>query len=179
MSGCLYATYRHGSQLHTEGCVHELQTQLLLPCSHVQVVTVGNQKGLILLMDDTGRLSLVYLGTCPEHNPVAGAESTGEVDYAAMDQEHRQLLAKIRESARGQQQEYPGQLSIKAQASSLLQGQTVSGHPVLCAWHRAWSRCVDTGVLMLLPVECVLSASRAACTAGLHASASPVRMSVH
>ncbi len=78
---------------------------------------MGNQKGLILLMDDTGRMSLVYLGTCPEHNPVAGAEGTREVDYAAMDQEHRQLLAKIRESARGQQQDQPGQLSIRAQAS--------------------------------------------------------------
>ncbi len=84
----------------------------------MQVVTVGNQKGLILMMDDTGRVSLVYLGTCPEHNPVAGAESTREVDYAAMDQEHRQLLAKIRDSARGQQQGYPGQLTIKAQASN-------------------------------------------------------------
>jgi hypothetical protein len=45
----------------------------------------------------------------------AGAESTRELDYAAMDAEHRGLLERIRSAAKGQGQEQAGQLAMQAQ----------------------------------------------------------------
>jgi hypothetical protein len=50
----------------------------------------------------------------------AGAEATRELDYAAMDSEHRKLLARIRESAKGQEQEQAGPLAMRAQVRLLL-----------------------------------------------------------
>ena len=68
-------------------------------------------RGLLVLLDDTGALSLSYLGTSPPSSSLdpaaAGSATTGadscgkELDYEAMDSEHRTLLKFIREATTG------------------------------------------------------------------------------
>ena len=60
----------------------------------------GPQKGLVVSMDDTGNLSIGYLGTKPPVNAVlmSGANSAvavnsiREMNYDKIDEEHRALL---------------------------------------------------------------------------------------
>ena len=60
------------------------------------VADFGNQNGLIVTVNDTGKLTLGYLGTkLPSNNVVT---HTREMDYDKMDEEHRRLLQIIRES---------------------------------------------------------------------------------
>ena len=60
------------------------------------VADFGNQEGLIVTINDTGKLSLGYLGTkLPTNNVMT---HTREMDYDKMDEEHRRLLQIIRES---------------------------------------------------------------------------------
>jgi hypothetical protein len=57
---------------------------------HVSVADFGSQKGLIVTVDDSGKLSLGYLGTKP---PLSAVVSTSrDVDYDKVDEEHRTLL---------------------------------------------------------------------------------------
>ena len=60
------------------------------------VADFGNQNGLIVTINDTGKLSLGYLGTKLPNNNVM--THTREMDYDKMDEEHRRLLQIIRES---------------------------------------------------------------------------------
>jgi hypothetical protein len=54
------------------------------------VANFGSQRGLVVTVDDSGKLSLGYLGTKP---PLAAVVSAArEVDYDKMDEDHRALL---------------------------------------------------------------------------------------
>ena len=61
------------------------------------VCRFGTTPGLITALDESGQLSIMYLGTDPPTNSVGGVE-TKELNYESMDEEHQSLLAVIRES---------------------------------------------------------------------------------
>jgi hypothetical protein len=54
----------------------------------------GGQKGLVVTLDDTGRLSIGFMGTKPPLSAVPSLTSANarEVDYDRLDEEHRGLL---------------------------------------------------------------------------------------
>lgn len=67
-----------------------------LPTVPVQMAVsdFGGQKGLVVTLDDTGRLSIGFLGTKPPLSAVPSLTSANarEVDYDRLDEEHRGLL---------------------------------------------------------------------------------------
>jgi Bardet-Biedl syndrome 9 protein len=80
----------------------------------VRVAQFGNLPGLITTLDDTGKLSILYLGTDPPTNSVGGADNK-ELDYEEMDEEHRQLLTVIRESQSDSRVEPKDKIILRAQ----------------------------------------------------------------
>ena len=67
-----------------------------LPTVPVQMAVsdFGGQKGLVVTLDDTGRLSIGFMGTKPPLSAVPSLTSANarEVDYDRLDEEHRGLL---------------------------------------------------------------------------------------
>jgi hypothetical protein len=61
----------------------------------LRVAAVGGVEGMIVALDDAGRLAVFYLGTDPPSAAVAPACEARALDYAALDAEHRRLLAQI------------------------------------------------------------------------------------
>lgn len=55
------------------------------------VTKLGSQMGLVCSLDEEGTLTAYYQGTDPPTSSVLAAD-TNELDYAQIDQEHRQLL---------------------------------------------------------------------------------------
>ena len=54
----------------------------------------GGQRGLVVTLDETGRLSIGFMGTKPPLSAVPSLTSANarEVDYDRLDEEHRDLL---------------------------------------------------------------------------------------
>ena len=54
----------------------------------------GGQRGLVVTLDDTGKLSVGFMGTKPPLTAVPSltGANTREVDYDRLDEEHRGLL---------------------------------------------------------------------------------------
>ena len=63
---------------------------------HVQVAEFFGQRGLISLADDEGQVAVVCLGTRP--TPAQLRDDEKPLDYDRMDEEHRKLLATIRQT---------------------------------------------------------------------------------
>ncbi|CAD7957625.1 unnamed protein product [Amoebophrya sp. A120] len=63
----------------------------------VDVAEVAGVRGMITTLDEDGLLQVSYLGTDPPPAALVNTE-TKELNYAAMEEEHQQLLATIRES---------------------------------------------------------------------------------
>ena len=63
----------------------------------LEVCEFAGTRGLITALDDSGRLSVNYLGTDPPANVVSMVD-TKELNYEEMDEEHRSLLGVIREA---------------------------------------------------------------------------------
>lgn len=63
---------------------------------------------------DAGNLSLCYMGTDPPQQVVSTSEKN-ELNYDAMDEEHRRLLSVIREATSERRTEPTDQLVIRAQ----------------------------------------------------------------
>ncbi|KAF8061317.1 bbs9 [Scenedesmus sp. PABB004] len=61
----------------------------------LRVAELGGSHGMLVALDDAGRLAVLYLGTEPPRHAPAFAEAR-PLDYAAMEAERRALLAKIR-----------------------------------------------------------------------------------
>ena len=61
----------------------------------------GGTDGMILAADDRGRLAVLYMGTDPPLNVVQVVESK-DLDFEAMDREHQELLAQIRDHTAGE-----------------------------------------------------------------------------
>ena len=79
----------------------------------MEVGTFGDQKGLIVTIDDSGSLCLSYLGTKPPINAVL--TQVRELDYDKIDEEHRSLLNVIRESQNENRLDVPEKLIIRSQ----------------------------------------------------------------
>eukprot|EP01039_Chlorochromonas_danica_P000897 gene894-978_t len=85
------------------------------PIVHASVGTFGGVPGLIVTLDDDGRLSISYLGTKP---PVTAVLShVRDLDYEKIDEEHRALLNVIREAQTEGRTEPVEKLLIKSQLS--------------------------------------------------------------
>ncbi|KAG5177001.1 Bardet-Biedl syndrome 9, parathyroid hormone-responsive B1 [Tribonema minus] len=68
------------------------------PVVALAVAALGGTAGMIVALDDAGQLDVLYLGTDPPAASVAAPDDAKELDYAAMDAEHRRLLQIIRRS---------------------------------------------------------------------------------
>ena len=80
----------------------------------LNVCRFGTTPGLITALDETGQLSVLYLGTDPPTNSVGGFE-TKELNYESMDAEHQSLLKVIRESQSDSRTEPKDKVIIRAQ----------------------------------------------------------------
>ena len=69
------------------------------PAMALRVGTFAGTPGLLVHMGAAGQLGLSYLGTDPPTNTVA--TEVKELNYEAMDEEHRRLLQTIREASSG------------------------------------------------------------------------------
>ena len=63
----------------------------------VAVTKIGKVEGMIVAICDDGTISANYLGTDPASNPVQLLESK-DLDYAAIDEEHRRLQQQIKKA---------------------------------------------------------------------------------
>eukprot|EP00741_Cyanophora_paradoxa_P025557 tig00000383_g24662.t1 len=79
------------------------------------VATFGGLSGLVVSLDDAGQLAVAYLGTDPPTTVVGAFESNKELNYEEMDDEHRRLLAIIREATSENRTEPSERIVIKAQ----------------------------------------------------------------
>ena len=66
----------------------------------VAVASFGGVKGLVVGLDEQGRIAITYMGTVPPTIASTGVETstTNDVDFEAMEREHKQLLDDIRAS---------------------------------------------------------------------------------
>lgn len=80
---------------------------------YMTVSSFGGQRGLVVSIDETGYLSIGYLGTKP---PVqAFLSQVRDLDYDKIDEEHRALLQVIRESQSEHKHESHDRLLMKCQ----------------------------------------------------------------
>ena len=80
---------------------------------HMEVATFGGTKGLIVAVDDSGMLTVNFLGTKPPVTTVL--TQVRDLDYDKIDEEHRMLLQIIRESQNESKGEVLDKLLIKSQ----------------------------------------------------------------
>ena len=64
--------------------------RLAKPARALRVAKFGEQRGLVISVAVDGALTLSYLGTDPPNSAVA--TNAKELNYEAMDEEHRRLL---------------------------------------------------------------------------------------
>lgn len=87
--------------------------RLPAPPVYMTVSAFGGQRGLVVTIDDTGYLTISYLGTKP---PVQAVLSqVRDLDYDKIDEEHRALLQIIRDSQSDQKHESQDRLLMKCQ----------------------------------------------------------------
>jgi Bardet-Biedl syndrome 9 protein len=86
----------------------------------VKVVTINNTKGLLVLMNERGAVSICYLGTTPPANSVTNTNQTKELNYEAMDEEHKKLLKLIKQANTDTLQEPKDKLVMKVHPSNAL-----------------------------------------------------------
>eukprot|EP00698_Gefionella_okellyi_P022861 TRINITY_DN7657_c0_g1_i1.p1 TRINITY_DN7657_c0_g1~~TRINITY_DN7657_c0_g1_i1.p1 ORF type:complete len:857 (+),score=195.62 TRINITY_DN7657_c0_g1_i1:219-2789(+) len=67
----------------------------------VRIGKFGGVNGMIVTLDDTGRVRISYLGTDAATSGVAAADAR-DLDYEAMNREHRELSRTIRDAMTGQ-----------------------------------------------------------------------------
>ena len=80
----------------------------------MRVAKFGDLDGLIVCLDENGTISVLYLGTDPPTNAVTAADQK-ELDYEAMDAEHRELLNDIRLSQASQAVEPSDRINMRVQ----------------------------------------------------------------
>jgi Bardet-Biedl syndrome 9 protein len=87
----------------------------------------GGTTSLIVTINESGYLSISYLGTKPPVTAVVSSNISRDVDYDKIDEEHRSLLQVIRESQNDQKQEPREKVNLRTQISKLLDVETISG----------------------------------------------------
>ena len=83
------------------------------PAMAVRVGTFAHTPGLLVHLSAEGEVGLSYLGTDPPTNTVA--TEVKELNYEAMDEEHRRLLQTIREASSGSKPEPADGITLRAQ----------------------------------------------------------------
>jgi Bardet-Biedl syndrome 9 protein len=94
------------------------------PAMAVRVGTFASTAGLLVHLSADGDLGLSYLGTDPPANTVA--TEAKELNYEAMDEEHRRLLQTIREASAGSKPEPADGISLRAQVPNT--GEPIAAH---------------------------------------------------
>jgi len=92
----------------------------------------GGLKGLVASLSDDGVLAVYYMGTSPPLN-IVGASEGKELDYVAMDEEHRQLLATIRSATSNVRTEPTERLQLRAQVPTVLDQSSRDMNPCVTA----------------------------------------------
>lgn len=87
--------------------------RLSWPPAAMRVRPFGGQQGLLLSLAFDGTVTISYLGTDPPTSAVA--VETKELNYEAMDEEHRRLLQIIRDSSSDTKVEPADGLTLRAQ----------------------------------------------------------------
>jgi Bardet-Biedl syndrome 9 protein len=82
---------------------------------HLAVATFAGQKGLITAMDDSGYLTVSFLGTKPAIQPILS--QVRDLDYDKIDEEHRSLLQIIRDSQNENKTDLQDKILVKSQIS--------------------------------------------------------------
>jgi Bardet-Biedl syndrome 9 protein len=78
----------------------------------------GNHKGLLVTLDDSGKLNIGYLGTKPPVAAIGGVKR--DLDYDKLDEEHRKLLQIIREVQTENKSEPTDHMTIRCQLGKTL-----------------------------------------------------------
>ena len=81
--------------------------------------TFGGVRGLVVALDEEGAVVASFMGTDPQ-TEVMGAYDTKELDYEAMDAEHRRLLGQIRAATSQTKAEPTDRIVLRAQVPSQL-----------------------------------------------------------
>ena len=97
--------------------------RLAAPALALRVATFGSQAGLVLSLSSDGACGLSYLGTDPPTSSVASEAK--ELNYEAMDEEHRRLLQVIRDSSSENKAEPKERVTLRAQVPSKLENGAV------------------------------------------------------
>ena len=98
------------------------------PALALRVGTFAQTAGLLVHMGADGQLGLSYLGTDPPASTVQ--TEAKELNYEAMDEEHRRLLQTIREASSGAKPEPSDGITLRAQVPTrceAVQTEAVSG----------------------------------------------------
>lgn len=88
---------------------------------HIAVGTFGGIKGFVCMLNDKCQTVVAYMGTDPPMQGVNTADNK-DLDYEAMDVEHRRLLKVIRQANAGATVEPKDVLILKTQVPSTLAG---------------------------------------------------------
>lgn len=94
--------------------------RLSFPANSIVVGTFGEVSGLLCSLGGDGALSLAYLGTDPPTSAVA--PETKELDYEAMDEEHRRLLQVIRDASSNIIADPMDNVTLRAQVPAVVEG---------------------------------------------------------
>lgn len=104
-------------------------SRLNAPAVALKVCTIGVEPaahaGMVLSLTHHGLVTLAYLGTDPPTSVVAPEK--GQLNYEAMDAEHRSLLAAIRDVSSEKKGEPSEAVSLRAQVPTLVETATDTG----------------------------------------------------
>ncbi|KAL9653336.1 hypothetical protein ABK040_001972 [Willaertia magna] len=93
----------------------------------VKIGTFAGIKGMIVLLDDEGNLTVNYLGTGAISNPVPTLEAK-DVDYEQLEEETKRLQQIIRRTKRNQKDEMVERLIIRAQIPNSVDPESFSAN---------------------------------------------------
>ena len=120
---------------HTGSLMVYQDTKLMWAAKHdivpiaVRVGTFNRLPGLVVCLSDEGALMVTYMGTNP-NTEVASPQEVKDLDYEAMDEEHRNILAKIRASTKQTRVEPTDRLVLRIQTPQRLDGVGSTETPV-------------------------------------------------
>ena len=122
-AGCAEENVLIGTQGGVLLVYHDMQllwsARLSAPATAITVGTYGGMSGLVCCLGHDGALSLAYLGTDPPTSAVI--PEAKELDYEAMDEEHRQLLQVIRDASSDFRDAPKETLALRAQVPAAVE----------------------------------------------------------